>query len=117
MLADAFGAFFADEGSARLADELEREVVFEEKEEQEQDLEGLTFVITGSLEHFGNRKELQELIQARGGKAASSVSAKTSFLINNDASSGSSKNKKAAELGVPVITEEEFMERFGIQDA
>ena len=66
-------------------------------------------MIPGSLEHFGNRKELQELIESKGGKAAGSVSAKTSYLINNDSLSASSKNKKAKDLGVPIITEEEFL--------
>ena len=78
-------------------------------ETEEQIFAGKTFVITGSLEHFSNRKELQELIEARGGKAAGSVYAKTSYLINNDAMSSSSKNKKARDLGVPIITEEEFL--------
>ena len=76
---------------------------------------GLTFVITGSVEHFANRKELQEIIEAHGGKAAGSVSAKTSYLINNDSLSNSTKNKTAKSLGVPIITEEEFIEKFGIE--
>jgi len=76
-------------------------------------LDGHVFVITGSLEHFANRGELSNYIERQGGKVASSVSAKTTYLINNDASSGSSKNKKAMELGVEIITEAEFMERFG----
>ncbi|MEI3183217.1 MAG: BRCT domain-containing protein [Lachnospiraceae bacterium] len=65
-------------------------------------MEGKTFVITGSVEHFANRKELQELIEAKGGKVTGSVTAKTSYLINNDAASNSSKNKKAKELGFPL---------------
>ena len=69
---------------------------------------GKTFVITGDLAHYKNRKELQSLIEARGGKASSSVSAKTDYLINNDSQSTSSKNKKARELGVAIITEEDF---------
>lgn len=73
-------------------------------------LEGKTFVITGSLEHFENRSALKNRIEQEGGKAAGSVSSKTDYLINNDSKSSSSKNKKAAELGVPVITEEEFLE-------
>lgn len=70
---------------------------------------GKVFVITGFLEHFRNRKELQELIEKNGGKITGSVTSKTDFLINNDTTSGSSKNKKAKELGVPIITEEEFV--------
>ena len=73
-------------------------------------LAGKTFVITGDLEHFENRRELQDLIEKLGGKAAGSVSKKTSYLINNDAQSSSSKNKKARELSVPVITEDGFIE-------
>ena len=71
--------------------------------------EGMNFVITGSVEHFANRKELQELIESKGGKVTGSVTAKTAYLINNDAASNSSKNKKAKELGVPIISEEEFL--------
>ena len=73
------------------------------------ELEGKTFVITGSLERFANRKELKELIESKGGKVTSSVTGKTAYLINNNAASNSSKNKKARELGVPVISEEEFL--------
>ena len=76
-------------------------------------LGGQTFVITGSVNRFKNRAELSSYIEGLGGKTASSVSANTSFLINNDAASGSSKNKKAKELGVEIITEDEFVERFG----
>ncbi len=75
----------------------------------EQDLSGMTFVITGSLNTFANRDELKKLIEDRGGKVSGSVSSKTSYLINNDTTSGSSKNKKAKELGVPIISEEEFL--------
>jgi len=73
-------------------------------------LKGKVFVITGSLQHFTNRKELQELIESRGGKVTGSVTGKTDYLINNDTTSGSSKNKKARELGVPVLSEEEFLQ-------
>ena len=79
--------------------------------------EGLVFVITGSVEHFKNRKEVQEIIESRGGKVTGSVTAKTSYLINNDAASNSSKNKKARELGIPVITEEQFIEMLGTDSA
>ena len=73
-------------------------------------LAGKTFVITGSLEHFENRDALKEYIDRLGGKTAGSVSSKTSYLINNDITSGSSKNRKARELGIDIITEEQFME-------
>jgi len=66
-------------------------------------------VITGSVEHFANRKELQAEIEKRGGKATGSVTTKTNYLINNDTTSNSSKNKKAKELGIPIISERDFL--------
>ena len=72
-------------------------------------LAGKTFVITGTVEHFANRNEARALIESLGGKVTGSVTAKTDYLINNDITSGSSKNKKAKELGIPIITEEEFL--------
>ena len=77
--------------------------------ESVQSLLDKTFVITGTVEHFANRKELKEKIESLGGKVTGSVSKKTDYLINNDTMSSSSKNKKAKELGIPVITEEEFL--------
>ena len=76
-------------------------------------LDGLTFVITGSLINFGNRTELQNLIESKGGKVSGSVSAKTSYLINNDVASTSGKNKKAKDLGIPIISEEDFLKMIG----
>lgn len=78
------------------------------------DLTGLTFVITGSVNHFKNRNEVKERIEDLGGKVTGSVSKKTDYLINNDSKSASSKNKKAKELNIPIITEEEFMEMIGL---
>ena len=75
----------------------------------EQPLAGKVFVITGSLEHFTNRSELKEQIETLGGKVTGSVTKKTSYLINNDLTSNSSKNKKAKELGVEIISEEMFL--------
>ena len=72
-------------------------------------MKGKIFVITGSLNHYTNRDELVAVIEEKGGKASGSVSAKTSFLINNDVTSTSGKNKKAKDLGIPIISEEEFM--------
>ena len=69
----------------------------------------MTFVITGSVNHFKNRKELQALIESKGGKATGSVTGKTTYLINNDVTSASSKNKKARELGIPILSEEDFL--------
>ena len=83
-----------------------------EEETSEKPLEGLQFVITGAVYRVPNRKALQDLIERLGGKAASAVSQKTSFLINNDAASNSGKNRKAKELNIPILTEDEFFERF-----
>ena len=95
--------------------ELIEEFTFEEVEEKSSgvDLSGKTFVITGSLIHYKNRDELVDLITSMGGKVSGSVSAKTSYLLNNDINSTSSKNKKAKELNVPIITEEDFIKMIG----
>ena len=77
-------------------------------------LDGLSLVITGKLNHFKNRDELKALIEARGGKVAGSISGKTSYLINNDVNSSSSKNMSAKKLGVPIISEDAFIEMFGL---
>ena len=82
----------------------------EEGEEKEQIFEGVNFVITGSVEHFANRNEVKALIESLGGKVTGSVTSKTNYLINNDVASTSSKNKKANELGIPIISEETFLE-------
>lgn len=84
----------------------------EQAEEGESPLAGLTFVVTGDLEQFANRKELQALIEKGGGKVTGSVTKKTNFLINNDVFSTSSKNKKANELGIPILSEQDFIDRF-----
>ena len=76
---------------------------------QNSNIVGKTFVITGKTEKFENRKKLQELIEDKGGKVSSSVSANTDYLINNDNASNSAKNKKAKELGVSIITEDDFL--------
>ena len=90
----------------RLLSEIEFVI---EENTAEQDLEGKTFVITGSLNSFPNRDALKKVIEDRGGKVSGSVSSKTSYLINNDINSNSSKNKNAKKLGVPIITEEDFL--------
>lgn len=112
VLAKAWMEYFASEKNNALVDELLAELTIEKEElpsEEEAVFAGKTFVITGSLEHFSNRKALQELIESKGGKAAGSVSAKTSYLINNDTTSNSSKNKKAKELGIPILSETDFL--------
>ena len=110
VIADGFVAYFADERNIFVLRELlkELDIVIEENTHP-QDLAGKTFVITGSLNSFANRDELKDLIEKRGGKVAGSVSAKTSYLINNDMTSTSSKNKKAQSLGIPIISEEDFL--------
>lgn len=111
VLADAWIQYFSKEENNQAVDRLLAELHIEVQEIQEDAavFEGMTFVITGSLEHFTNRKELQEAIEKRGGKATGSVTAKTTYLINNDTMSNSSKNKKAKELGIPIISEEDFL--------
>ena len=77
-----------------------------------QTLTGMIFVITGSLQHYENRSELKDVIEQKGGKVTGSVTGKTTCLINNDSTSNSTKNKKAKELNVPVLTEDEFIEQY-----
>lgn len=114
VIASAFYEYFKDEENMgrfnRLLKEVELEA--EEIEQGNQALIGKVFVVTGSLNHFSGRNELKEMIEKNGGKVTGSVTSKTSCLINNDIESSSSKNKKAKELQVPIITEEQFIEQF-----
>ena len=91
----------------------ELEIVEQEAVEKGSACDGLTFVVTGDVHHYKNRNELKAYIESQGGKVTGSVSKSTNFLINNDAASQSSKNKKAHELNIPIITEDEFVEKFG----
>ena len=91
----------------------ELEIVEQEPVEKGSACDGLTFVVTGDVHHYKNRNELKAYIESQGGKVTGSVSKSTNFLINNDAASQSSKNKKAHELNIPIITEDEFVEKFG----
>lgn len=111
IMAENFIRYFSDETKGEKLDRLLAEVTIamERKDETAAILAGKTFVITGTLNHFPNRNACKELIESRGGKVTGSVTSKTDYLINNDAMSQSSKNKKARELGVSVITEEEFL--------
>ena len=114
VIATSVHDYFENEHNQKLLEKLLPYLHFEEENvsaggEQEQSLLDKTFVITGTVEHFANRKELKEKIESLGGKVTGSVSKKTDYLINNDNMSSSSKNKKAKELGIPVITEEEFL--------
>ena len=116
VIADSVVAYFADEKNNRAFDRLLKcvEIADEATDENSMRFNGMTFVITGSLNHFENRNTLKTLIEDGGGKVAGSVSSKTAYLINNDSTSSSSKNKKAQSLNIPIITEEEFIEKFKI---
>lgn len=114
VIADTFVAFFRNEERMKHVEHLVGELHFVvEESNEEKTLEGVTFVITGSVEHFANRNEVKDVIEKRGGKVTGSVTSKTNYLINNDNMSNSSKNKKAKELGIPIITEEEFIAMLG----
>ena len=111
VLAKAFVSYFEDEHHIKILLNLLKELEIPEEivDNTERILEGKKFVITGSVEHFANRNEVKELIERLGGKVTGSVTQKTDYLINNDVHSSSSKNKKANELGIPIISEEEFI--------
>ena len=111
IMAEEYTAFFSDDKNKQEIDELLKEIMLDESYLSKSGgrLEGLGFVVTGTLKHFENREKLKELIAEEGGTVSSAVSKKTDYLINNDADSSSSKNKKAAELGIPVISEDEFL--------
>lgn len=114
VIAKTFVEYFADEINQNKLDDLLTELNIEKPEDNNfrQSLEGVTVVITGSLELFENRNMLKDEIEKRGGKVAGSVSSNTNYLINNDTQSSSSKNKKAKELGIPVVSEKDFAEQF-----
>lgn len=114
VIAKTYTEYFKDEENQRklrhLLSHLELETV---KKEENSSLEGKQFVITGSVEHFANRAQLKEYIEERGGKVTGSVTSKTHYLINNDTTSNSSKNKKAKGLGIPILSEEDFLKMAG----
>ena len=116
VIAGNLVAYFKDEDNNRRLDHLMSFLhIQEDSPKQEQIFEGMNFVITGSLVHFGNRSEAKELIESLGGKVTGSVTKKTNYLINNDVQSNSSKNKKARELGIPILSEEDFRKLAGVQ--
>ena len=116
IIAESFVKFFANENNNHMVDDLLDIVMLEDEEnDNANDMEGMNFVITGSVNHFSNRSEVKELIEGRGGKVTGSVTSKTKYLINNDSTSNSSKNKKAKEFGVQIITEDEFIDMFSIK--
>lgn len=109
-----FITWFKDDVHFQHVQHLLSELIIEEQEPVEtgNKCQGLTFVVTGDVHHYKNRNELKAYIESQGGKVTGSVSKSTNFLINNDAASQSSKNKKAHELNIPIITEDEFIEKF-----
>ena len=111
VIAGNYVAYFADAEHRELFEKLLKEVKLPEEQEDvgEQTFAGMNFVITGSVEHFANRNEVKALIEFKGGKVTGSVTSKTNYLINNNVESTSSKNKKAKDLGIPIITEEDFL--------
>ena len=119
VIAKAYVDYFADEEHRDVYRRLLEEVDIPKEEETAdgQKFAGVNFVITGSVEHFANRAEVKEEIEKRGGKVTGSVTSKTNYLINNDVNSTSSKNRKARELGIPIISEEEFLKMLEGQPA
>lgn len=116
VIASAFVDYMEDkENKARLERLMEElHVEIPQVEEGSQTLAGMNFVITGSLTHFGSRSDLKDIIEQKGGKVTGSVTGKTTCLVNNDIASASSKNKKAKELGVPILSEEDFLAQYEI---
>lgn len=115
VIAKSFTDYFSDEENIKVVNNLLKEIEFDinVSTTTSENISGKIFVITGSLNHYGNRNELKDEIEALGGKVTGSVTGKTDYLINNDIESGSSKNKKAKELGVKIITEEDFINMKG----
>lgn len=116
VIADSFVHYFENEHNQKVLAHLEKIITFNKAVENDPVkaiFDGMNFVVTGSVHHFKNRKEVKEKVEELGGKVTGSVTSKTNYLINNDISSSSSKNKKAKELGIPIITEEQFIEMIG----
>ena len=110
VIARAYTEYFSDEENERIVDDLLREVQMEAPTEtRSEGLSGMTFVITGAVHTFANRNELKAKLESLGAKVTGSVTAKTTYLINNDATSSSTKNKTAKQLGVPILTEDEVI--------
>lgn len=116
VIATAFVRYMRDEDNLRKIADLvgELEIEIPKVEEGSQTLSGLSFVITGSLEKFASRSDLKEAIEQKGGKVTGSVTGKTTCLINNDVASNSSKNKKAKELGIPILSEADFLAQYQV---
>jgi len=117
VIASTYVAYMQDEDNQQKIGHLLQELQIEapKVDAEGQTLSGMIFVVTGSLNHFANRNDLKELIEQKGGKVTGSVTGKTTCLINNDSTSASSKNKKAKELNVPILTEDEFLAKYNIK--
>ena len=112
-MAVKFVEYFSDKENIKKFNNLLNELtIIKEENNEEQNMAGLNFVVTGSVERFANRNEVKDYIEKRGGKVTGSVTSKTNYLINNDLLSNSSKDKKAKELGIEIINEEQFLERW-----
>ena len=111
VIARSFVEYFAKAGRKEVIDHLLSHLQLKAVPQvnENQKFTGINFVITGNVNHFANRNEVKTEIEKRGGKVTGSVTSKTNYLINNDVASGSSKNKKAKELGIPIISEEDFI--------
>ena len=125
-MAGVFADYFNKDENLRTLEHLLLEVRIENAEANANDegsseggntISGLTFVVTGDVEKFKNRRELSDFIESKGGKVTGSVTGKTDYLINNDLTSNSGKNKKAKELGIKIISENEFLELVGGSNA
>lgn len=116
IIASAYVSYMQDADNLQKIEKLVKELQIEvpKVDADSQTLTGFQFVITGSLSHFENRNELKDLIEKKGGKVTGSVTGKTTCLINNDSTSNSAKNKKAKELQIPILTEEEFLKQYEI---
>ncbi|MEG2838193.1 MAG: NAD-dependent DNA ligase LigA [Lachnospiraceae bacterium] len=116
VIAQAFIEFFGNEKNTKEVNKLLAELEIQQNngEERERIFGNMNFVITGSVEHFTNRNEIKELIEQQGGKVTATVTSKTTYLINNDITSSSSKNKKARELGIPILSETDFLEKLNL---
>jgi DNA ligase (NAD+) len=113
VLASSVAGYFADQKNTEALEQLLTHLEIEQEQPTDtaqQRFAGKTFVITGTVEHFANRSELKAYIENEGGKVTGSVTKKTDYLINNDTASASSKNKKAKELNIPILSEEEFLQ-------
>ena len=110
VIARSLTDYFAKEENNKKLDHLMSYLIIKKEEKTgEQIFRNMNFVITGSVEHFANRAQAKEFIESLGGKVTGSVTSKTNYLINNDTASNSSKNKKAKELGIPILSEEDFL--------